>query len=150
MWQKLNNLIASLRSYPSLSPDIALRRQINRQLKHRHRPALSAEAWYYTYWQHYPTPQPFSKDLVLFVYSRLQDYSGIELGRVHPRDRLQEDLKFPLVCWFDWALAFCDDFCLTFGTDISDDFNEETFTTLADLMLFLQQNVLAMDSLPSQ
>lgn len=148
MWPKLKNLLASLRSYPSLSPDIALRRQINRQL--RNRPALSAEAWYRTCWQGYPAPKPLSKDLVLFVYSRLQDYSGLELGRVRPRDRLQEDLKFPLICWFDWALAFCDDFCLTFGTDISDCFDEATFTTLADLMVFLQQNMLAMDSLPSQ
>jgi hypothetical protein len=82
-------------------------------------------------------PQP----LIEFVYNRLGAYSGLEVGSIHPKDRLVDDLRFPAVCWFDWGLNLCEDFQATFGVDISDTFDETRLVTCADLMEFLEQQL---------
>ena len=81
MWQKLNNLFASLSTYADLSPDLDRRRQVNRFL--RDRPALSAEEWFEQFWQ----PLEISPQIANFVYVYLQACSGLEFSRVQPSDR---------------------------------------------------------------
>jgi hypothetical protein len=87
--------------------------------------------------------------LLAFIYTYFQQSSGIDFSRVRPQDRLIEDLQFPLVCWFDWPLAFCDDFSQHFGVDISEGFDEACFITLADLIIFLDRQMTDQSSRPS-
>lgn len=136
MWRSLKNFLYSFWTYADLSPDIKLRRRVNKTL--RHRPNLSATEWYETYWQSLDITRPISD----FVYTQMQSYSGIVFGRVRPSDRLNEDLHLSLVCWFDWESFFCDHFLNSFGVDLLLDFNPDEFSTVQDLVLFLNQQVL--------
>ncbi|HIK46252.1 MAG TPA: hypothetical protein IGR64_15435, partial [Leptolyngbyaceae cyanobacterium M65_K2018_010] len=68
-------------------------------------------------------------------------YSGLEIGRLRPNDRLLEDLQLPAVCWFDWGITLCEDFYNTFGVDLADQFDETQLATCADLVLFLNQRL---------
>jgi hypothetical protein len=43
----------------------------------------------------------------------------LSFGRILPSDRLCEDLKLTLVCWFDWQLDLCDDVLRELGVDVS-------------------------------
>lgn len=145
MWQKLINLISSLRSYDSLSPDIRVRQQVNQMLKTR--PALTLNDWVELF-QGEVSPTP-SKSVIEFVYTSMQTYAGLEFGRVRPLDHIHHDLHLPLICWFDWPLQFCDDFCTTFGIDISDCFDEGEIATVQDLICFLNDQLNPVDSVSS-
>jgi hypothetical protein len=142
MWWRFKNFFSSLRTYSDLSPDLALRKQINRTLQKRQ--ALAPDEWFATY----GATLGISKDLTVFTYTQLTQYSGIEFSRVVPSDRLIEDLHLPLVCWFDWQLAFCEEFWQCFQVDISDYFDIDDFVTVADLLVFLNTQ-LASATTPS-
>ena len=68
-----------------------------------------------------------AKSVLSFVYEYFADYSGLAFSQVRPNDSLNRDLNFPLVCWFDWTLNFCDDFLTHFDLDLSDCFDEAEF-----------------------
>ncbi|MGF1524157.1 MAG: hypothetical protein ACFBSF_17700 [Leptolyngbyaceae cyanobacterium] len=144
MWQSVFNYFQSLRTYGDLSPDRAVRWQVNQQL--RHRPKLSFEAWSNLFVKQDTSIAP---SLLNFVYTQLQQYSGLDVGRMRPSDRLIEDLQIPAVCWFDWALRLCDDFYNTFQIDISDEFDESLQETVGDLVYALNCYLQSMDSVPS-
>ena len=131
-WQKANNYLHSLETYPDMSPDLAIRDRVNQSLR-RHRRPLSPKAWC----EEGVRATQSQSDTVLFVYRTLETYSGIEFSRVRPHDRLVDDLQFPMVCWFDWSVSFCDYVAAQFGIDISDCFDETRFITLADMIVFL-------------
>ncbi|MBD2259251.1 hypothetical protein [Pseudanabaena sp. FACHB-2040] len=137
MWQPFRNFVSSLQTYHLLSPDLAVRQQVNRQL--RSRPCLSCQEWFIRYWTPPAVPEALPSDLVEFTFNRLAAYSGLRLGQVQPQDRLLEDLQFPLVCWFDWGLNLCGDFEQRFGIDITDSFDETSLITVADLVEYLYQ-----------
>ncbi|MEM7067036.1 MAG: hypothetical protein AAF572_28215 [Cyanobacteria bacterium P01_B01_bin.77] len=132
-WQKAINYLHSVQTYQDLSPDLSMRQQVNRFLSQHRRP-LSQTAWCDEFYQ----ATRSQNDILLFVYRSLETYSGIEFNRVRPHDRLVDDLQFPMVCWFDWSITFCDDVVAQFGIDISDCFDETCIETLADLILFLE------------
>jgi hypothetical protein len=140
MWLRLKNFLSGLRTYSDLSPDLALRRRVNRSL--RQRPALSAREWYVTHW----LPLGISQEIADFSYTHLTQHSGIDFSRTFPIDQLQGDLHLTLVCWFDWELAFCEEFWHRFQVDITDRFNLADFTTLQELLTFLNEQVVAMNS----
>ena len=135
MWDPFNNYISSVQTYRDLSPDLSVRQQVNRHLRRRR--SLKIEAWCSAFRQA-TAAQPV---LLRFVYAALQQYSGLDFSRVRPQDRLIEDLRFPLVCWFDWTTTFCEDFIAQFGVDLSESFDEAEFATLADVIIFLQSEV---------
>ena len=144
-----NNLLSSIRTYADMSPDFAIRRQINTALKARPRQLLTEYAWC----------ELFAEDLAIanedrvvamavlqFAYQRFSEYTGIDFGRVRPSDRLIEDLQLPLVCWFDWALTFCEDFLAQLCVDISDRFDETEFETAGELITYLVDQVAAQSA----
>lgn len=135
MWDQFNNYVSSVQTYSDLSPDLDVRQQVNRHLRRRR--ALKIEAWCSAFHQA-TAAQP---SLLQFIYVVFQQYSGLDFSRVRPQDRLIEDLRFPLVCWFDWTTHFCDDFIAQFGVDLSDSFDEAEFSTLAEVIIFLQAQV---------
>lgn len=133
MWHRLKNLVFSLKTYDALSPDLKVRRQVNRSL--RQRPALNCEQWFQAFFQ----PQGITNTVASFAYTHLERYSGLEIGRVLPTDRLEQDLHWTQVCWFDWELHLYDDFWQQFGVDISDSLEESTLLTIKDLIAFLNR-----------
>jgi hypothetical protein len=139
MWRRLKNIFASFRSYADLSPDLQVRRRVSRFL--RDRPCLPATEWGDTFCQ----IKEISPAIAEFVYVHLSNYSGLEFARVRPEDRLEEDLQLSLVCWFDWQLCLCEDFLECFGIDVSDRFNAQELETVADLVLFLEHQFLAVN-----
>lgn len=139
MWRTFRNFVNHLQTYPLLSPDLAARKQVNQWL--RARPCLTVEGWLQRYWVPPTIPKALPSPLIEFVYQHLTEYSGLAIGRVYPSDRLVEDLKFPLVCWFDWGLTLCDDFQTCFGIDITDTFDETAFITIADLVYYLNDQM---------
>ncbi|WP_008313829.1 hypothetical protein [Leptolyngbya sp. PCC 6406] len=150
MWRAFTNWLLSLRTYRDLSPDQGLRHRINVQLR-RSRLELSLEDWIQTF-----ADPKFSSEsqvppesLLQFVYDQLGIHSGLAVGCIRPRDRLIQDLHLPLVCWFDWPHQFCQDFGDTFHIDMADEFDESHFDTVADLVVFLHRQLVAMDSLSS-
>jgi hypothetical protein len=135
MWRRLKNLWLSLTTYADLSPDLALRRQVNLALQHR--PAYSLDDWYERFWQ----PQHISRPVVEFVYRQLPQYSGLQMEKVVPGDRLCDDLHLPLICWLDWELCLCDDFAQQLGIEVNDYLDSEQLVTVADLMGWLNQKL---------
>lgn len=141
MWHRFNNLFSSLQTYDALRPDLKVRRQVNRAL--RQRPAMTLEQWFQAFYQAQGMPYA----LVSFAYEHLADYSGLEFSRVLPDDRLNEDLQWTQVCWFDWEQHLCNDFDQQFGTElseqISDDLNQQldqaSLLTVRDLLVFLNR-----------
>lgn len=131
MWQRFNNLVSSLQTYDALSPDLKLRRQVNRAL--RHRPLLDRAQWLTSWHQVHGILYPVAE----FGYEHLARYSGLEFGRVLPTDRLQEDLHWTQICWHDWELSLFDDFLQHFGVDLSDHLDSATLLTVKDLLTFL-------------
>jgi hypothetical protein len=113
MLQTVQSMWANLSVYADMKPDFQLRCQINRSLTHR--PTRSLDDWFETFWQ----PRGVTKPVARFVYQYLSDYSGLSFGRILPSDRLCEDLKLTLVCWFDWQLDLCDDVLRELGVDVS-------------------------------
>ncbi|MGD1907114.1 MAG: hypothetical protein ACFB0C_14110 [Leptolyngbyaceae cyanobacterium] len=146
MWQAFTNFVQSLQTYADLSPDATIRRQVNRRLKQT-RPALTVEAWTDTFQQ--SLGRPMLPALGKFLFEELGRHSGLEVGCLRPSDRLIEDLHLPLVCWFDWPNQFCEDFLEAFQIDLSEDFDEAEFDTLQELVTFLQEQLISMDSCPS-
>lgn len=147
MWRPFRNLVNNLQTYRFLSPDLAVRRQVNQQL--RSRPCLTPEQWLAQYWTPPVATETFSLALIRFTYECLTDYSGLTVGRFHPTDRLLEDLQFPLVCWFDWGLNLCEDFQQAFNIDITDSFDETSLVTVADLVVYLHQQLQSQDVVAS-
>ena len=139
MWRRLRNIFDSLRAYADLSPDLRTRQRVNQFL--RDRPALSSDEWFEQFWQAQGIAQP----IAAFVYTHMQTYSGLEFARVRPTDRLSEDLCLPLVCWFDWNLSFCEDFLASFSINLSDRFDPHQYTTVGDLVLFLNHQLLSIN-----
>lgn len=138
MWQKLKNVVLTVSTYADLSPDLMLRRQVNQSLHDR--PALTLEEWHHRFWQ----PRKISQDISAFVYSYLAQYSGLQVARFLPSDRLDEDLKLTLVCWFDWGLALGEDFYRCFGVDITEVLDLGDLSTVEDFVLFLNHQLLAV------
>lgn len=138
MWRELTNVVLTVRTYADLSPDLGVRRQI--QQAWRSRPALSLEDWHQTFWQ----PLAISQEISAFVYEQMESYSGLPFAKVLPDDRLTEDLQFPLVCWFDWECALCDDFCDRFEIEISDLWDIGMLYTVRDFMIFLDRQLLSV------
>lgn len=142
MWQKLKNLLISCQTYNDLSPDLGLRKKVNQTLLKR--PALTSDDWFEIFFQ----TQGIEKPIVEFVYLSLAKYSGLDLQRVRPSDRLDEDLQLSLICWFDWSLQFCEDFYRNFGIDISLHLDLSALSTIEELILFLHYQQLAISDRP--
>ncbi|MGA7932611.1 MAG: hypothetical protein WCA35_03445 [Kovacikia sp.] len=137
MWRRLKNIFHSFRTYADLSPDISTRRRVNQFL--RTRPALSANEWFEQFWR----SKAISKQVTDFIYLYMQKHTGLEFARVQPHDRLSEDLQIPAVCWFDWEIYFCRDFNERFAKDLSDHFDPHALSTIDDLVVFLNQQLLS-------
>lgn len=135
MWHRLKNFVLSLKTYKALSPDLKVRQRVNHAL--RCRPALNLDEWFETFYKGRGIAYP----VATFVYHHLSQYSGLEFGRVLPSDRLNEDLKWTRVCWFDWELSLCDDFYGQFKVDISDRLEELQASTVEDLVCLLDQSL---------
>lgn len=135
MWRRVSNFVNNLITYQTLSPDMRLRRKVNRDLCQR--PYLDADQWFKAFW----ADQDISIATVEFVYKRFSGYSGIQFGRVLPSDRLEADLNWTEVCWFDWEFSLCEDIEAQFGFDISDRFYDQTLLTVSDLVLFLDEQI---------
>ncbi|ASC73975.1 hypothetical protein XM38_049490 [Halomicronema hongdechloris C2206] len=146
MWRNLRNQLASVQTYPELSPDLSLRRQVNQEL--RSRPALPPEQWHHAHWVPPHRPVPLPQEFTMFLYRRLSDYSGLCFGRVYPSDRLCQDLKFPLVCWFDWSMTLCDDLFERYGVDLSETIDESQWNTVNDLFTSLHSQLQTLHGLP--
>jgi hypothetical protein len=138
MWHRFNNLFSSLQAYDALSPDLRVRRQVNQAL--RQRPAMPPEQWFQTFFQ----PQGIPYTLVSFAYEHLARYSGLEFSRVLPDDRLNEDLQWTQVCWFDWEQHLCADFDQQFGTAIGDQLSEDLNQQLDQANLLTVRDLLAL------
>jgi hypothetical protein len=135
MWYRFKNFLFSLKTYGILSPELRVRRQVNQRLYNRS--SLAANQWFQLRCQ----PLGISRAIANFAYTRLATYSGLEFSRVLLSDRLEEDLRWTQVCWFDWEIALCDDFCEQFGVDISDRLDAFDFNTVAELLTFLNQQL---------
>lgn len=142
MWQRLVNWLyinrlqnwwLALTTYADLRPDLFWRRRINTML--RDRPAHDLQDWYKRFWE----PIGITREVAAFVYHQVAQYSGLCFAQVLPSDRLQEDLKLPLVCWFDWEIALSEDFANQLGVDLDDGFNLANLSTVADLVVWLNQ-----------
>ncbi|MDX2098108.1 MAG: hypothetical protein SFW36_10060 [Leptolyngbyaceae cyanobacterium bins.59] len=139
MWQQIRNRLMNFKTEADLGPDLRARRNVNRSLL-QPRPALSRQELYTAHWQHRGVPQ----EIVDFIHTRLQSYSGLQFDRVQPTDRLEEDLKLTLVSWYDWHLAFCEELYQEYGIDMSDFLDLQTLRTLEDLVLFVNTQLLAV------
>jgi hypothetical protein len=141
MWQrltnKLNNWRMTIAAYGDLSPDLGVRRRINQTLGNR--PSRSISEWYGHFWE----SQGVAREVAEFVYQRVEQYSGLTFEKVLPSDRLCEDLKLPMVCWFDWELSLCDDFAQQLGIELEECFDLSEMTTVADLVRFFNQQFRA-------
>ena len=137
---QLNNLISSINAYADMSPDLSVRRQVNETMKKRARQPLSIATWCLTFCRRDHCTDRV-QSMLSFIYECFSEYSGLEFSRVRPSDRLNEDLCFPLVCWFDWSITFCEDFYQRFGLDLSDRFDEASFETIGELVEFLIEQV---------
>lgn len=115
-----------------------MRRRINRGLMHR--PALTAEEWFQAFW----ASRNISRSIADFIYIQLPHYSGLDVSRIQPGDRLSEDLHLALVCWFDWEWALCQDFLECFGVDITDCFDPTTLVTVEEFLVFLDRQLVSM------
>jgi hypothetical protein len=137
MWQRLsdqlNNLRLNLAVYSDMSPDLGVRQRINTMLGNR--PDRSLGEWYRHFWE----PQGIAREVAEFVYQQVGQYSGLKFERVMPKDRLREDLELPMVCWFDWELCLCDDFCQQMGIELEECFDMNEMNTVEDLMRFFNQ-----------
>lgn len=141
MWRRINNIIQSISFYADFSPDFKTRQLVNQTLCDRR--ALSLDEWFDRFWQ----PRGISKTIAGFVYTHLEKYSGLQVAKFRPGDRLEQDLKLTLVCWFDWHITLCEDFCFCFGIDISDRFDLRDFYTLEEFMSFLDRQLLTISPL---
>jgi hypothetical protein len=135
MWQKLRNVVRNVSTYSALSPDLRIRRRVNSWLGRRS--PLSLDKWVAALRESWG----ISRAVATFAYTHLEKYSGLQAARLRPSDRLDDDLYWTHICWFDWQLCLCDDFCQRFGIDISDRLDQLTPSTIADLLLFLDRQL---------
>jgi hypothetical protein len=133
MWHRLKNLFSILKSYPDLRPDLRVRQQVKRTL--RHRPVLEQDEWFEAFYKARGIAYP----IAIFAYTHLEKYSGLKLGSVWPTDRLEEELRWTEVCWFDWEQALCKDFYRCFNVEIDDCLDPSKLQTIEDLLLFLNR-----------
>jgi hypothetical protein len=136
--KRMFNWFMSSTSYADLRPDMGLRRQINRQVL-ADRPQRSLSEWYRLFWE----PRGVSREVVEFVYSAIANYAGLKVAQVLPSDRLCEDLKLPLICWFDWELNLVEEFSDQLGVELDDYFDVTRFATVADLVQFFDRQFVA-------
>lgn len=133
MWHRFRNLFLSLKNYDLLSPDLAMRRQVNRAL--RHRPTLGLSEWFESFCKSRQVAYP----VVNFLYARLETYSGIKVGKLLPSDRLEEDLHWTDLCGFDWQIMLCDDFMQQFNVDMTHCIEDFSPNTIDELVILLHQ-----------
>lgn len=145
MMKQLNNWFDTLNTYADMSPDLAIRREVNQWTKSRGRRSLSLSEWSRLF-----SSSPDDQEVMTFVYQRFSQYSGLDFGRIRPTDRLHADLNLALVCWFDWVMVFCDDFEEHFHIDISDRFDEDDFETIGGLVGYLSDQVMLSQPQGSQ
>lgn len=131
MWHRFKNIFISLKHYDLLSPDLAMRRQVNQSL--RHRPLLGLGEWF----ESFGKPHQIAYPVVNFLYTRLESYSGIEPGRLLPSDRLEEDLHWTELCGFDWQITLCEDFMRQFNIDLTPCLEDFSPATIEDLVFLL-------------
>ncbi len=143
MWNPFSNILASLQTYGDLTPDLKLRQQVTRKLCQR--PDLTLETWFESFYQ----PQGVSHAVASFAYEHLAQYSGLEVGRLLPDDRLEADLTWTEICWFDWDLRLYEDFWQQFGVDISDAFDPTLLSTVEDLVVWLNDAARGQNLPPS-
>jgi len=132
---RLNNFLSSVSAYADMSPDLSIRREVNHWMIRRDRQSLNLSDWCTLFGHGTPTP------VLTFIYENFGEYSGLDFSRVSPNDSLNTNLHFPLVCWFDWTITFCEEFFQAFDVDLSDRFDEADFTTIGELVNFLTQQV---------
>jgi hypothetical protein len=140
MWRRLKNFVLTLETYSDLSPDTRLRSQINHHLEQR--PSHDLDEWFIAFWK----PHGISRAVAAFVYQNFSLYSGLPFARVRPDDKLEADLCWTQVCWFDWEISLFEDFYSTFSLDISDRFDYDRLITVADIVAFLNDQVLTLES----
>ncbi len=140
MWRRLDNGLQSLKTYDDMSPDLRLRRRINRSLSTR--PLHKVQDWYRLFWQ----PLHVSDSVAQFVFDSIKQHSGLQWAQIVPHDRLIEDLQLPLVCWFDWEAQFYADFCDRFGIETDDCLDIHALDTVEDLVLFLNAQLSQQNS----
>ena len=129
---RIDNFISSVQAYADMSPDLTMRREVNSWMIRRDRTSLSLLQWSELFGS---TNEP----VLAFIYKSFGEYSGLDFSRVRPNDSLNNHLYFPLVCWFDWTITFCEDFFQAFGVDLSDRFDEADFDTIGELVDFLMR-----------
>lgn len=149
---EVKNRWQALRAYSDMSPDLKLRRRVNRSLLGR--PEYAVNEWHQRFWR----PLGIRFEVVEFVYQSLAKDSGLVVGRLVPSDRMVTDLQLPLICWFDWEMTCMEAFWQQFDptgsvvraiemhdsdmndSDMNDNsFDPTTFETLNDWMIFLNQ-----------
>lgn len=131
MRNRFSELVNQLQSYRALSPDLGMRAHVNQQL--RQRSCLAFEDWF----ARLRSTHPISIQVAAFAYEYLPRYSGLAVSCILPSDRLEEDLRWSLVCWFDWELCLCEDFYRQTKVDISEGLFSFTPYTIGDLISFL-------------
>ncbi|NJR65327.1 MAG: hypothetical protein HC772_08420 [Leptolyngbyaceae cyanobacterium CRU_2_3] len=133
MWHRLKNLFFSFRVYNDLSPDLRVRQQVNRAL--RDRPTLKQDEWFESFYK----SQGIAYPIAIFAYTYLEQYSGLKLGSILPTDRLEAELQWTAVCWFDWQQNLCKDFyrCFEIDIDIENGLALSKLDTVGDLIVFL-------------
>jgi len=130
--KQFNNWVSSVSAYADMSPDLAIRQQVNKRLNLCSRDSLGLVDWCEAFAGSFA-----NQSAAAFVYEHFSDYSGIDFSLVRPQDRLHADLHMALVCWHDWVITFVDDFFQQFDIDLSDDFDEDDFETIGDMVQFL-------------
>lgn len=123
-----------------MSPDLQVRRRVRQQLDQR--PHLSEQEWSEQCCQ----PQGIAAPIAHFAYTHLQRYSGLEIGRVQLTDRLEADLRWSQICWFDWMFTLSHDFAEIFAVEIEESLPSAEFQTIGDLLSFLNDHWTAHTS----
>lgn len=131
---KLNNFMSSVSAYADMSPDLGIRKDVNSWMVRRDRQAADFITWSELFGH-------ANNAVLAFIYDSFGEYSGLDFSRVRPNDSLNTHLHFPLVCWFDWSITFCEEFFQTFGVDLSDRFDEADFSTIGEMAEFLVSQV---------
>ncbi len=158
MTTSMANLLSSMEAYADMSPDLEIRQQVNLWMQARDRQPLSAAEWCEVFSiesaaiaqaTQARATKKVAKSVLAFVYQFFGDYSGLAFSQVRPNDSLNRDLHFPLVCWFDWTLTFCDDFLTHFDLDLSDCFDETEFSTIGEMVEFLVAQAVAKPDAPA-
>ncbi|MGG6293442.1 hypothetical protein ACQ4M4_03375 [Leptolyngbya sp. AN02str] len=135
MWQRIFNFLPSLNTYDILSPDLKLRRRVTQGLQTR--PALSLLDWQAAY----GAPNHIDIAIAEFAFTQLPKYSGLDMAQLLPSDRLEEDLCWTGVCWYDWYLTLCDDIQLQFGVELNPYLEDLEVETLGELLQYLSQQI---------